>query len=201
MHQIPIPTARQSALQTENSTLIMPEKVSVPEYRSWRQGFKSGSSTLGWLPIWIRMQGFYDQKLGKIYSKKKCYFDQTTIYLSLRLHKWRPNYKRNLQLSKENIQHFNIQNLLLWFIFALLDPDPDFNYGSDPLAWLNPDPDGSGSETLVVGIRIWCADPKLDSEKKKFLDPVPYHLSPHYLQGGLLYIKPPMHVWFIRPLA
>ncbi len=39
----------------------------------------------------------------------------------------------SLQPSKENIQHFF---LLLWVIFALLDPDPD----TDPLTWLDPDP-------------------------------------------------------------
>jgi hypothetical protein len=30
------------------------------------------------------------------------------IYLSLGLHKGRPGYRRSLQLSKENIQHFKI---------------------------------------------------------------------------------------------
>jgi hypothetical protein len=36
-----------------------------------------------------------------------CFFgSKTTIYLSLGLHKGRPSYKRSLQLSKENIQHF-----------------------------------------------------------------------------------------------
>ncbi len=37
---------------------------------------------------------------------------------------------------KKNNQHFKTWNffLFLWFIFALLDPDPD------PPTWLNPDP-------------------------------------------------------------
>jgi hypothetical protein len=58
---------------------------------------------------------------------------KTTIYLSVGLHKERPTY--SLQLSKENIQHFKHEIskflfLLLWVIFALLDPDPDSEYGS-----------------------------------------------------------------------
>jgi hypothetical protein len=40
-------------------------------------------------------------------EKKNIYFGpKTKIYLSLGLHKGRPSYKRSLQLSKENIQHF-----------------------------------------------------------------------------------------------
>ncbi len=49
-------------------------------------------------------------------------------YLSLNLHKGRTSYRRRLQTSKENIQHFKRWNLLtffLWVIFALLDPEPD----------------------------------------------------------------------------
>ncbi len=50
------------------------------------------------------------------------------IYL-IRIHKGRPSYKRSLQLSNENIQHFKTWNLqfflLLCVTFALLDPDPD----------------------------------------------------------------------------
>jgi hypothetical protein len=43
----------------------------------------------------------------KNYSwEKKIFGSKTTIYLSLGLHKRRPRYKRSLQLSKENIQHF-----------------------------------------------------------------------------------------------
>jgi hypothetical protein len=61
-----------------------PDPAFWPEYRS-------GSGP-------IRIQGFDDQKF-KIKLQ-----DQTTIYLSLGLHKGRPR----LQLSKENIQHFKI---------------------------------------------------------------------------------------------
>ncbi len=41
-----------------------------------------------------------------------------TIYLSLGLHKGRPSYKRSLQLSKENIQHFKTWNFLNFFYFC-----------------------------------------------------------------------------------
>ncbi len=42
---------------------------------------------------------------------------KTTIYLSPGLHKGRPSYKRSLQLSKENIQHFKTWNFLLFSTF------------------------------------------------------------------------------------
>ncbi len=42
-----------------------------------------------------------------------------TIYLSLGLHNENPSYKRNIQISKENIQHFkNIIFLYLFFYFV-----------------------------------------------------------------------------------
>ncbi len=82
----------------------------------------------------IRIQGFNYQKLGKNYSWKK----------KLK------SYRRSLQLSKEAIQHFKTWTfnffLLLWVIFALLDPDPD------PLTRLNPDP---------IRIRIRIRNPEL----------------------------------------
>ncbi len=89
-------------------------------------------------------------KIGKnLQLKKKILWAKTIIYLSLGLHKGRPSYKRSLQLSKKNIQHFKTWNfvnfleffLLLWVIFALLDPDLDSEYGSgsnwdpDPQPW------------------------------------------------------------------
>jgi hypothetical protein len=40
-------------------------------------------------------------------------------------------------------------SLLLWVIFALLDPDPDIpNADPDPLTWLNPD--SLPASTLVI---------------------------------------------------
>ncbi len=78
----------------------------------------------------------------KIYSWKKISFNfdfkKTTVYLSLGLRKGHPSYKRSLQLSKENIQHFKTWNfliffLLLWVIFALLDPDSEYGSGSTDL--------------------------------------------------------------------
>ncbi len=79
------------------------------------------------------------------------------ISLSLGLHKGRPSYKRSLQLSKENIQHFEIWYLLifllLWVVFALMDPDPDSEYGSgstDPIESIQ---FGSGSATMPESIQ------------------------------------------------
>ncbi len=95
----------------------------------------------------IRIQGFNDQKLKK---KLQFFWSKTAIYLSLDLHKVCPSYRRSLQFSKEAIQHFKTWTftnycLLLWVIFALLDPDPDSGSGStDPIEYgsnLDPDPD------------------------------------------------------------
>ncbi len=97
----------------------------------------------------IRRHGFNDQKLEKNYSWNFFFFfflSKTAIYLSLGLHKVCPSYRRSLQFSKEAIQHFKTWTftnycLLLWVIFALLDPDSGsgstdtIEYGS------NPDPD------------------------------------------------------------
>jgi hypothetical protein len=55
----------------------------------------------------IRIQVFDDQKLIKFAAEKRLFFiSKTTIYLSLGLHKGFPSYRRSLQPSKENIQHF-----------------------------------------------------------------------------------------------
>jgi hypothetical protein len=86
--------------------------------------------------IRIRIQGFGDQKLGKIYSWIIFFISKIAIYLSLGLQKGCPSYRRSLQSSKENIQHFKTLNFLTLFYllghfcppesgFALLDPDPD----------------------------------------------------------------------------
>jgi hypothetical protein len=61
---------------------------------------------------------------------------KTTIDLSLGFFKGRPNYRRSLQLSKENIQHFKTLNFLIFFYF----------YGSFLPSWIriripNTDPD------------------------------------------------------------
>jgi hypothetical protein len=77
---------------------------------------------------------------------------KTTIYLSSGLHKGCQRYRRSLQpfqsehLALQNMKFLNFF-LLLWVIFALLDPDPDsepeIGYGSTDLieSGYNPDPD------------------------------------------------------------
>ncbi len=64
-------------------------------------------------PDSIRIQGCNDQKLEKNLQLKK-----NTIYLSLGLHKERLSYRRSIQLSKENIQHFKPWNFLIFFSFC-----------------------------------------------------------------------------------
>jgi hypothetical protein len=46
------------------------------------------------------------KKIKKFTAEKKILGSKTTIYLSIGLHKGRPSYRRSLQSSKENIQHF-----------------------------------------------------------------------------------------------
>jgi hypothetical protein len=58
----------------------------------------------------IRIQHFRlntDPDPGVLMTKKIVIFgSETTIYLSLGLNKGRSRYKKSLQLSNENIQHF-----------------------------------------------------------------------------------------------
>ena len=113
--------------------------------------------------LWIRIHFFQiriqygsrtlmTKNWKKITAEKKFIFfgSKTAIYLSLGLHKVCPSYRRSLQFSKEAIQHFKTWTftnycLRLWVIFALLDSDPDSEYGSgstDPIEYgSNTDPD------------------------------------------------------------
>ncbi len=88
----------------------------------------------------------------KITAEKFLFYffgSKTTIYLSLGLHKERSSYRKSLQFSKEAIHHFKHELLnfllLLWVIFALLDPDQ--------LTRLNPDP-------IRIRIRIRIRNPE-----------------------------------------
>jgi hypothetical protein len=90
-----------SAIQQSISQLTLPYNngnVSHPAGSAIQCTSKGQLSSL----IPIRIQGFDVQKLEKI---KKFAF-KTTIYLSLDLNKGRPSYRKSLQPSKENIQHF-----------------------------------------------------------------------------------------------
>ncbi len=83
---------------------------------------------------WIRIQGF----------KKKIQLTKIAIYLFLSLHKGRPSYRRSLQPSKENIQHFKKWNLLtfilfLWVIYVFLDPDLDPQHWFEVIFLVRPD--------------------------------------------------------------
>jgi hypothetical protein len=57
----------------------------------------------------IQIQGFDDLKLKKKIQQKIFhifFWSKIAIYFSQGLHKGRPSYRRSLQPSKENIQHF-----------------------------------------------------------------------------------------------
>jgi hypothetical protein len=90
----------------------------------------------------IRIQDFDDQKLGKIYSWEKFFLSKNNNYLSLGLHKERPSYRRILQPSEENIQHFKTRNFLIFVTVSHFYP-PGSRSGSTDLI-------ESGSETLPI---------------------------------------------------
>jgi hypothetical protein len=63
--------------------------------------------------------GFDDQKLEKLQLKNVIFLgSKTTIYFSLGLQKGRPSYRRSLQPTKENIQHFKTRNFLIVSYFC-----------------------------------------------------------------------------------
>ncbi len=62
-------------------------------------------------------------------EKKKNFWSKTAIYLSLGLNKGRPSYKRSLQLSKENLQHFKTWNFLIFSTFVGHFCPPGFGSG------------------------------------------------------------------------
>jgi hypothetical protein len=58
--------------------------------------------TKNWKNLQLKIKMFLDQKLQ-------------FMHLSLGLHKGRPSYKRSLQLSKENVQHFKTWKFSIFF--------------------------------------------------------------------------------------
>ncbi len=146
----------------------------------------SGSRGWGWRPvrIRIRIQGFNDQKLKKkITAEKKTTFflDQTAIYLSLGLHKVCPSCRRNLQLSKEAIQHFKSWTFTNFFYFRgsflpswiriripNTDPDPLARLNTDPIRIPDPDPKPWFRFRLFFHkLRFWLRLNHKSSYKKK----------------------------------
>jgi hypothetical protein len=104
-----------------------------------------------------RSRALMTKSWGKIYSGKKVMFFDKKLhyYLSLGLHKGCPSYRRSLKREHPALQNIKFLNffLFLWVIFALLDPDPDFEsgsvYGFEDLI-----ESGSGSRHFFLWIRI-----------------------------------------------
>ncbi len=138
-----------------------------------------------------------------------------------------PSYRRSLQFSKEGIQHFKTWTftnycLLLWVIFALLDPDPDpqTRLNTDPI-WIRiPDPDPqpclvslsanmSGAHcnkshyTETVNLRFVSNSPTRSSTSGFFLKSVPKPLGPFQIFRNLLrYIRSSRcTTGFVEPVA
>jgi hypothetical protein len=98
-------------------------------------------------PIRIRIQSgsraLMTKKKKKLQMKKKLNFfgSKTTIYLSLGLHKERPSYRRSLQLSEENIQHFKKHGFFSTFMGYFCPPGSGSG-STDPIEFRsNWDPD------------------------------------------------------------
>ncbi len=100
--------------------------------------------------------GLITKNWRKKLQKKNIYFfgSKTIIYLSIGLLKGRPSYKRSLQLSEENIQHFKTWDFLFFSSFVGHFSPP--RSGSGFRLWIRIHwPDwirirlGSGSATLV----------------------------------------------------
>ncbi len=89
--------------------------------------FLDRSSILSWISIRSRSMVLMTKTGKNLQPKNKFVGSKSAIYLSLGLHKGRLSYRRSLQPSKENIQHFRTWNFLICSIFvghlALLDPD------------------------------------------------------------------------------
>jgi hypothetical protein len=73
-----------------------------------------------------RIQGFYDQKLKKIYSGKTTYPQASLKDVQVTKEAFR-SQKKTSSTSKHEIYQFF---LLLRVIFGVLDPDPDSEHGS-----------------------------------------------------------------------
>ncbi len=95
-----------------------------PEYRSG-----SNADPGFW---WPKIEKFAAEKQLKIFLIKNCNLP------ILRLHKGRRSYRRSLQPSQKNIKFFPF----FVGLFAILDPDSEFGYGSTDLieSGSNPDP-------------------------------------------------------------
>ncbi len=102
--------------------------IQIHGVRIWIQHFEYLSG-FGSIPD----QGFWWRKIVKNLLLKK-----TAIYSFLDHHKGRPSYRRSLQRSKKNIQHFNLKFPNFFYFWGSFLPSriPD----PDPLIWLNPDP-------------------------------------------------------------
>jgi hypothetical protein len=74
--------------------------------------------------------------------KKNLFVIKIAIYLSLYLHKGHPSYRRSLQPSKKNIQHFKQFKYSneLFSIFEGHFCPPGSEFGSGSRVPLNPDP-------------------------------------------------------------
>ncbi len=117
---------------------------------------------------WIRLRigSFNEQIFEKKFSWKFFLFlfwSNIAIYLFLGLYKGRPSYKRGLQSSKKNIQHFKRWNLWTIFYFSgsflpswiRIRIGGNANSDPDPETPLSPDPDTDPDTHTTAHFSEW----------------------------------------------
>ncbi len=97
--------------------MVFALKFKILKSYTWPLRVLFGPIILAVVRIRIRIQGFDDQKWGKLYIWKNFlifFWSKIAIYLSLGLHKGRPSYRGSLQPLKENIQLFKAWNFSIF---------------------------------------------------------------------------------------
>ncbi len=130
-------TQKTKATLPDVRTCICPSKGEWQCCGSWFNADTDPDPEVQVNPDTNPKQGVWWPKIGKKYSWIIFFWSKTAIYLSLGLHKGRPCYRRSLQPSKENIQHFLFFYFCgtifsSWIRIANLDPDLGTPLNPDP---------------------------------------------------------------------
>ncbi len=114
-------------------------RIGIKALPIWKNNF---GSVFSWYGSRVLMTENWKKKYS--WKETKKIRSKTTIYLSL-LYKGRPSYRRNLQLSKENIQHFKHEKFLNFFYF----------YVSFLPSWIRIRNTVKNTDSLVLMIKLW----------------------------------------------
>jgi hypothetical protein len=132
-------------------------------------GSGSGSRVWGWIPIRIRIQSgsralmtknwqkiTAEKKLNFFYQKLQFTYPQASIKYVQVTEEAFSSQKRPSNTTKHELLQFF---LLLWVIFALLDPDPDplARLNTDSIRIRNPAQERDGGGVICTAIESWRA--------------------------------------------